>query len=663
MAFQFQEGATYNVRDLIEVPIAEMKASPEAVSIRLVFDDGHVESTSRECIHGRYCWELYKIYPYQVVSRKHHLNAYRRRLTGDTTDKILNDIQWACVFECQKHGIFPSLEASCEKIYDIVDMLDAHYHDIREFAVFIDGMDFIRLRQHPEVKKVNDGLRDKEFVVPADIGISYSTLKRVIDRDPKHQHDSLVMGGRSSSIKVPSLNKCICPQGFITDVDSVMFRKPVLDSFTTGITSIRDLIMESRTAAMSIFYQKHAMQQSEYLTRMLQLAAECVYRVHKGDCGSRKYMEVPIREMNDLEDMVGIWHLDPETGNEVPITKRHIHLIGSIVRVRSVLNCQVNDRYGVCSKCYGQLADSLFPTDNIGHIGATVLQRIITQSILSNKHLVASAEGELIRMSSDDQNFLKPQLDDVTEFYLNPRLKRKRVTMSFAAADAVRLQDLMFLEDLDSASPMRLTQLETLTFRIYDGETLVVEYPVLVSSPSQKSFFTIPMLRYIREHGWGVDHNGQYEVSLDKWNFDTNVSVVGVPMVQYSTPAHMMAIKEMLTTSTEIGKENKYSISKFPNPTAALLAFHDLVKLRLNVNFTHMQTIVLTYLCADPSNFDYRIPKLKSAGQLMPYNDIMVTRDIALAMSYQKHFDTFKSMRTYVIDQRHPHPHSNAMRG
>jgi hypothetical protein len=47
----------------------------------------------------------------------------------------------------------------------------------------------------------------------------------------------------------------------------------------------------------------------------------------------------------------------------------------------------------------------------------------------------------------------------------------------------------------------------------------------------------------------------------------------------------------------------------------------------------------------------------------MPYNDIMVTRDIALAMSYQKHFDTFKSMRTYVIDQRHPHPHSNAMRG
>jgi hypothetical protein len=151
----------------------------------------------------------------------------------------------------------------------------------------------------------------------------------------------------------------------------------------------------------------------------------------------------------------------------------------------------------------------LFPTDNIGHIGATVLQRIITQSILSNKHLVASAEGELIRMSSDDQNFLKPQLDDVTEFYLNPRLKRKRVTMSFAAADAVRLQDLMFLEDLDSASPMRLTQLETLTFRIYDGETLVVEYPVLVSSPSQKSFFTIPMLRYIREHGWGVASNGR----------------------------------------------------------------------------------------------------------------------------------------------------------
>ena len=663
MAFQFQEGATYLVRDLVHVPISEMFASAEAAKIRLVFDDGEIESTSRECIHARHCWELYTIYPYWVVSKKHHLVAHKRRLQADTTDEILNDIRWACVFECQKHGIFPPLELSCDKMYEIVDAVDTLYHQLREYAVFIDGMDFIDLQHHPDIKAANDKLRSKSVVVPADIGFCYSTVKRVVDKDPEYQHRPLVMAGRSSSIKLPQLNKCVSPQGFLTDVDSVMFRKPVLDSLSTGITSIRDLIMESRTAAMSIFYQKHAMQQSEYLTRMLQLITECVYRVHKGDCGSKRYIEVPIRDMNDLRDMVGIWHLDPATGTEMPITKRSVHLTKSIVRVRSVLNCQVSDRYGVCSKCYGQLADSLFSTDNIGQMASTVLQRRVTQSILSNKHLVASAEGEMIRMSSDDQNFMRAQLDDASEFFFNPKLKGKRVTISFAADNAARLQDLMFLEDLSSASPMRLTQLETLIFRIYDGETLACEYPLMVSSPSQKAFFTIPMLEYIRTVGWSMDHNGMYQVSLDQWDYSTNISAVGVPMVQYSTPAHMMAVKEMLTTSTEIGKENKYSISKFPNPTAALLAFHDLVKLRLNVNFTHIQTIVLTYLCSDPSNFDYRIPKLKSAGQLMPYNDVMVTRDIALAMSYQKHFDTFKSMRTHVIDQRHPHPHSNAMRG
>lgn len=132
-------------------------------------------------------------------------------------------------------------------------------------------------------------------------------------------------------------------------------------------------------------------------------------------------------------------------------------------------------------------------------------------------------------------------------------------------------------------------------------------------------------------------------------------------MVQYSTPAHMMAVKEMLTTDSS--KENKHTISRYPNPSAALLAFHDLVKLRLNVNFSHLQTIILTYLCADPANFDFRIPAIKSTGKLMPYKDIMITRDFALAMSYEKHFDTFRSMRTYVIKQRHPHPHSNALRG
>ena len=657
--FEFVEDGRYLVRDLIQVPIEEMKRSPEAARIFLTFDDGEIESTSRECIHARFCWEMYSIFPHIKVSKEHHLVHYRRRITPSTTGEILNKIKWDCTFLCHEHGIFPGLPESCEKIYAITDMIDAFYHELRHFSVFVSSMDFIELQHHPEISKAMQELREKPAVVPADIPRTYNVIKNVIDHDKAYRRNTFVMTTKSESTKIGQLNKCIGPNGYIADVDSRIFRKPVIDSFVTGITNIRDLIMESRTAAMSIFYQKHAMQQSEYLTRMLQLAAECVFRVRPGDCGSKRYLEVPIRKRSDLKDMTGIWYLDPDTETEKPITAKSFHLLKRVVRVRSVLHCQLNDRFGVCAKCYGQLADSLFETDNIGHIAATVLQQFITQMILSNKHLVASASGESVQLTAEDQEYIRPKGEDGSTFYINPALKGKRFTISFSGENAGRLQDIMYIEDLMTSSPSRLTQLDDLFFRVYRGDELVREYPLCVSTKSQKAFFTIPMLEYIRTHGWKIDQGSNYEISMDHWDFAD--PLIELPMVQYSTPAHMMAVKEMLTTDSS--KENKHTISRYPNPSAALLAFHDLVKLRLNVNFSHLQTIILTYLCTDPANFDFRIPAIKSTGKLMPYKDIMITRDFALAMSYEKHFDTFRSMRTYVIKQRHPHPHSNALRG
>lgn len=660
MSFTFTEGGRYIVRDLIKVSPDDMLKSPEAAKITLVFDDGEIESTSRECIHARFLWELYTIFPFIVVSKEHHLHAHRRRIKPGTDAEILNKIKWDCTFACHKRDIYPKLEVSCKKIYQITDTMDRFYHQIRDYAVFISSVDFIELQHHPDIKAANDHIRSKDTVVPADIPVVYDSIKRTIDTDNNYRHNGIFKLTRSESVKIGQLNKELGPVGFIADVDSHIFRKPVLDSFVTGVTNIRDLIMESRTAAMSIFYQKHAMQQSEYLTRMLQLAAECVFRIHHGvDCGSRKYLEVPIRKRSDLKDMRGIWYYDPDTDTEKPITAKSFQLLNRVVRVRTVLTCQHPDRYGVCSRCYGQMTDSLFDTDNVGHIAATVIQQIVTQSILSNKHLVASASSDSVKLSADDQNFLKPKGDDGSVFYMNPALKNSEVYITFSDSTAARLQDILFIEDISKISPMRLTQLEELMFTVYRNSELVQAYPLCVSTKSQKAYFTLEMLEYIRAREWTIDQNDQYVIAMDKWDYSK--PLLELPMVQYSTPAHMMAIKEMLTTDST--KENKHSITRYPNPQAALLAFHDLVKLRLSVNFTHLQTIILTYLCADPDNFDYRIPVDKSTGKMMPYKDIMITRDMALAMSYENHFVTLKSMRTYVIDQRHPHPHSNALRG
>src|SRR5690606_25951804 len=115
------------------------------------------------------------------------------------------------------------------------------------------------LQQHPEISAAMTHLREKTVVVPADIPVVYNIIKKVIDNDKSIRRNALTLTTKSESTKIGQLNQCIGPKGFVADVDSNIFRKAILDSFTTGITSIRDLVMESRTAAMSIFYQKHAM--------------------------------------------------------------------------------------------------------------------------------------------------------------------------------------------------------------------------------------------------------------------------------------------------------------------------------------------------------------------------------------------------------------------
>lgn len=658
--FEFVEGQTYNVRDLLKVPFEVIFQAKEAKCIYLSFDDGVIESTSRECVHAHLLWEMYSIFPYIKVSKAHHIHAYRRRITPGVDGQILNKIKWDCTFECHKEGIYPSLEESCKKIYDITDKADAFYHRLRDYAVYVSSNDFIELQHQPELMDAMTKLREKNHVTDTDISGVYKVLKNVIETKKEIRRNTFVMTTKSESTKIGQLNKIAGPYGFVADVDSNIFKYPILDSLTTGITNIRDLIMESRTAAMSIFYQKHAMQQSEYLTRMLQLAAECVYRVHHTNCGTKRYLEVLIETTDDLKDFEGIWHLCPEEGIEKPITTKSFNLLKRVVRVRSVLFCELPDRYGVCAHCYGQMVHSLFPTDNVGQLAATVIQQKVTQMILSNKHLVSSASSDNIQLSANDQEYLYMNRGDDSRIFVNKNLKGANLRIRFPATEHLRLHDINYVDDISVLSPQRITKLDTLTFDILKGDTLVSSYPVSVSSKSQNAYFSKEVLAYMKKHGWDVDAAGNYELTLGNWDFDQ--PFLNLPKVQYSTPAHMKAIKEMLTTSDRT-KDNKYSLSKAPNPAAALVAFHDLVKLRLNVNFSHLQTIILTYLCADPANFDYRIPIKKADGKLMPYKDIMVTRDMALAMAYENHYDTLKSMRSYVIEQRHPHPHNNALRG
>lgn len=657
----FVENGRYNARELLNIPL-EQYLQPGADTpgwFEVVCDDGSIFTDAREMIYTRHLWELYQYFPNITIKMSHHFASMEGVFEPNTPDVLLNRILWDCIDVCNSAGVSVDKPFLCDRIYRIAGMLFRFYQNIPEQVVSINILDYIDVMDQPPIHNAMIDLRQKDQPKSTDISKVYSTIKRTIETSEEIADNALVLAFHSKSIKAEQLYKCIGPNGFITDVDSHIFRYPVLDSFVSRLTQIEDILMESRTAAMSIFYQSRAMQDSEYLTRQLQLIAECVWRIHHTDCGSKRYLELPVPDGKNLNDLKGVYYLDPADGVEklIPINDRNLR--GTIIKIRSPLTCQIPDRYGVCARCYGQLAESLMPGDNIGHIAATILQKKQTQRILSNKHLVGSASVEHYRITGQDTNYLV-NAKEGSAFYVNPALKDyERVCIVFEEKDAQKIQEIEHLSDLRATSPGRLSSLNAVAFYIFRGDTLINNYIVKTSDESRKAYFTVEFLEYLRKYRWKHNVGGEYVVDLTHWDY--RKPIMDMPQVQYSTPAHMMAVKTYFTSGRTAGKN---TIAMASSPTAALIELYTLVRAHLDVHITHLQILVLAMMVADPKNNDYRIPVLKHTGTLASYNDIMARRDSALAMAYEDHFSGFFSkVDTYIIEHRHPHPFTRLLAG
>lgn len=667
----FVEGGSYRVRDICAVPLDIIAKTRDLEKIYLEFDDGVIESSSRMMIHGRHMWELYQYLPVPVVSKAHHLNVSRRKITPDTDGEILNAILWSGVKAAKEQGIEVDINLVTYQMYCIADKVDTFTRmQLGKYVVSVSILDFIEIQEHPEIKAVQEELLAKEVVVDNDIPRAYATIDRVVKTDDSIARNGIVLSVKSSSIKMPQLYKCVGPNGFITDVDSHIFPYAVLSSFVSGLNTLVELAMESRTSAMSIYYQAGAMKDSEYLTRRLQLKCASVWRVHKGvDCGTKKYVNFPVPPKANLTTLRGIWYLDEETGEEKPIESKSLDIRGRVIKIRSSLKCQLPDRYGVCERCYGQLADSIMEGDNIGHMAATDLQKKQTQRILSNKHLVASALVDAFSFNEGERKYLITGGSKNSLIFMNPNLKGKEVLLIFQQKFATRLQDIMFIDNLATISPSSLTRLEAVKMQIVKNDSILAENVINTGTATRKAFFTAEMLEYIREHKWYIDHDGNYVVNLKDWDFGQ--PLMDLPMVQFSTPAHMLKTRDFMISSAKRDNKGdiihtgyKDALAKAPTPEAGLIAFYELVSSSLTVNLTHLQIIVLSMMVSSLDDDDYRIPLDKSTGELASYTNIMFRQDTALAIAYESHFlYLFQSMESYILEHRHPHPLNKILAG
>ena len=204
-----------------------------------------------------------------------------------------------------------------------------------------------------------------------------------------------------------------------------------------GVTEPIEYFIESSTGRIAQIIKFNNTSSSGTFARILGInnMDSSLYPDPNYDCHTNNYVQVQVKSDKFLKHLSLMWYREYPNGIERCIDyKKDKHLIGKTIYLRSPITCaSAAQGHGVCYKCYGNLAYSVYNVHehigmNIGRIAAEIITSKLTQMQLSTKHLLEAMitkitwcdefhnffdiEGNIIQTTSDiDYRDLKILID------------------------------------------------------------------------------------------------------------------------------------------------------------------------------------------------------------------------------------------------------------
>ncbi len=628
----------YHARDLAAMSKDELWSLPDG-PVKVVFDDGVVDSTMRATRYSTYIWAYYVHFPKTPALRAHHLSSTRIR--SDTHMKLLEKVMWDCydAYQGEVHQ-----EVLSRLAYEITNQI---YNDFtyrcEEYVTTLSILDFVEVLEHPEIAAANEAVEPNRLSIDK----THARVKSVL-LDPRELVDNpIALLAKNELVSMGQILQCVSARGYLTDVDSTLFPYPILTGFAMGLSTLYDKMIESRSAAKALTFTEKPLQETEYFNRRLQLMAATLSRIVPGDCGSQQYLDWHV-EGNDLAVLAGKYYLTDQGLRR--LEKTDTHLRGEILKLRSIFYCQLENTNHVCETCFGALAKNIPANTNIGHVSATALCEQVSQKVLSVKHEDTNSASDVIELSEVDQLYIRA-INDPPSIKLADRMQHKRVFLTVQAREAQQLPSVEYTDDVRVLKITNISELTTveLTIQGKNGEDRVV---VPVSAGTRRSSMSHELLAYVKEKRWTVDVNGNYRIDLCDWDVEQPLFIL--PLKHTNMLDYMKTIESFLKAS-KTSKEGKRSLLDHADPASALREFNQLVASQLKVNIAHLEVLVRVTMIASSKHRDYRIPRPGNKVEWGAFQEIMACRSMGPAMAHEKHKHVLNDPNTYLIKTRPPH--------
>lgn len=624
----------------------------------IVFDDGfELDTNHKEAIYSRYYWEFHANYPGLPILPRHYIKTVLNgaRIGSSTNTKLINNILWDCVdfldTTSQEFEKDQTRSTLAELAYNLSNR---HYNDlVTKLGAYVSSLsilDFHKIfRQKELVEAYERGKPDQETI--QDI---YSTIEYLLKHKEELKYEPLSKLFRSGLVSDKQVFQILGPRGRITDINNELFGIPIMRGFYQGIRSQREIQIESRSAAKALNASKGDLQDTEYFSRKLRTMDMGVERLHRGDCGSTRYLKWRVRGKRedakpDLDILDGKNYVD-ELGHLKKIRKGDKSLIDKVLNLRSGIYCGHPDPNGICTTCYGMMSDSIPAGSNLGHANCTHVTEKNAQGVLSTKHLDSSksvkgavlyeSQARVIKLSTDGNRYLFSDL-------VKNAAKAGDVSISFDCETAPNLSDIYDVENVQILQESRMSELPQLALHI-NGNVEEIE----INSEKRLPFLTFEFLQHIKDVGYRVDEElGAYVVSLKGWKWSTPFA--SLPMRDFNMSDHSRDIAKVLESTVKEVVER----DRLVDPASTLLELTMLMNRKATVNLAIVEVTLLGAMVRSAEHYDYALPKPWTQSGLGVMSNTILYRSMSAFFAYEHHTKGIYAEESYVLKNRPDHPY------
>lgn len=293
--------------------------------------------------------------------------------------------------------------------------------------------------------------------------------------------------------------------------------------------------------------------ESGYLARKLGLNNTDTY-LHPNPnycCDSKNFQELYITNENVLNRVLGRYYRLNPNGMEYKIKPEDTHLIGKTILLRSPMTCASAARgEGICYRCYGELA-YINKDINIGKMASELMSSVLTQRMLSAKHLL---EASVKSLNWDNQRFF-----DFFEVEFNIIKTRSDVDLTnyklIIDPSDIELENED--EDISDEYSEELVEYSEFVNRFYVMDNTTGEMIELKTKEMDSMFITIDLNDAIRNNAEKFDNKIILDLSKIQ---DEEIDLFSMRILNNDLSKLLDRVKKLIDNATVIREHDRNSL-------------------------------------------------------------------------------------------------------